>query len=95
MNKSNLMGTIFKKFGTDCKVINYDYNSGKYIYKIILDGTIGYVSEEEIIKSKELDSLIEKLKQEGLMINKNLNEAIKLAEHKCKEMCVEPQRTSK
>lgn len=49
--KESLVGKYFIKFRTKCKVINYDFNSGKYIYKILADGNLGYVSKEEILEN--------------------------------------------
>lgn len=47
-----LTGTKFIKFNTTCEVINYDYNSGLYLYKILIDNSIGYVSKEEIFNNR-------------------------------------------
>lgn len=47
-----LNGIKFTKYNTTCEVINYDYNSGKYLYKILIDNSIGYVSKEEIFNNR-------------------------------------------
>lgn len=49
--KESLIGKYFRKYKTKCKVINYDFNSEKYIYKILIDGNLGYVSKEEILEN--------------------------------------------
>ena len=49
--KESLVGKYFRKYRTKCKVVNYDWNSGLYIYKILIDGNLGYVSKEEILEN--------------------------------------------
>lgn len=49
--KESLVGKYFRKYRTKCKVVNYDFNSEKYIYKILSDGNLGYVSKEEILEN--------------------------------------------
>lgn len=49
--KESLVGRYFRKYRTKCKVVNYDWNSGLYIYKILIDGNYGYVSKEEILEN--------------------------------------------
>ena len=49
--KESLIGKYFRRYKTKCKVINYDFNSKKYIYKILIDGNLGYVSKEEILEN--------------------------------------------
>lgn len=49
--KESLVGKCFRKYGTKCKVVNYDWNSGLYIYKILADRNYGYVSKEEILEN--------------------------------------------
>lgn len=49
--KESLAGKYFRKYRTKCKVVNYDFNSGKYIYKILADGNLGCVSKEEILEN--------------------------------------------
>ena len=49
--KERLVGKYFRKHRTKCKVANYDYNSGLYIFKILVDGYLGHVSKEEILEN--------------------------------------------
>ena len=49
--KESLVGKYFRKYRTKCKVVNYDFNSEKYIYKILSDGNLGYVSKEGILEN--------------------------------------------
>lgn len=47
-----MIGKVFLIYNTRAKVVNYDDVSGKYIYRILVDGRCGYASKDYILENE-------------------------------------------